>query len=506
MAVISREARVELVSAVVERYQASSKVDKTRILDEFVRLTGYHRKHAVRVLLGRAPAEKPRARARPRLYDEAVRQALVVLWEASDRICGKRLRPLLPLLVSSLERHGHLQLDKVVRKKLLRASASTIDRLLAPARSGGARKRRNKPPAVRSQIPVRTFADWGDPLPGFMEMDLVAHCGGSMSGRYNHTLVLTDIASGWTECIALAVRDSNLVVDALESLRIAMPFELRGVDSDNGGEFINDVLLQFSREHDVEFTRSRPYKKNDQAWVEQKNGAVVRRIVGYGRLEGVAAAESLARLYSSSRLFVNFFQPSFKLISKERVGARVRKQYHAPETPCARLLSSPDVTEKSKERLRAVLASLDPLRLLDEIRTMQRHIAGLARGDQVHAPPHRDADLERFLASLATAWMKGEVRPTHQPKPKAERWWRTRQDPFEDVWPRVLVWLESEPDRTAKELLERLRTEDPSTFQSGQLRTLQRRVKEWRMTAARRLVFSEAIPFEEGEPATATGP
>ena len=203
---------------------------------------------------------------------------------------------------------------------------------------------------------------------------------------------------------------------------------------------------------------------------------------------------------------MNFFQPSFKLISKERVGARVRKKYHAPQTPCARLLSSPDVTERSKERLRAVLASLDPLRLLDEIRTMQRHIAGLARGDQVHAPPHRDADLERFLASLATAWMEGEVRPTHQPKPKAERWWRTRQDPFEDVWPRVLVWLESEPDRTAKELLERLRTEDPSTFQPGQLRTLQRRVKEWRMTAARRLVFSEAIPFEDGEPATATGP
>ncbi len=209
MGIISKKTRVELVSAVVERYQASSKADKTRILDEFVRLTGYHRKHAIRVLLGRARAEKPRARARPRLYDEAVLQALVVLWEASDRICGKRLRPLLPLLVSSLERHGHLQLDEVVRKKLLRASASTIDRLLAPARSGGARKRRNKPPAVRSQIPVRTFADWGDPLPGFMEMDLVAHCGGSMSGRYNHTLVLTDIASGWTECIALAVRDSN---------------------------------------------------------------------------------------------------------------------------------------------------------------------------------------------------------------------------------------------------------------------------------------------------------
>ena len=490
MATISKKVREELVHAVAERYQTSSKADKTLILDEFVRLTGYHRKHAVRVLGGRVPAKKPSTGSRPRLYDEAVRQALVVLWEASDRICGKRLRALLPLLIDALERHGHLQLEAVVREKLLRVSASTIDRLLAPARSTGARKRRNNPPVVRSQIPVRTFADWGKPLPGFMEVDLVAHCGGVASGRYNHTLVLTDIFSGWTECMALAVRDSCLVVDGLERIRVAMPFALRGIDTDNGGEFVNEFLLRFSRAHGIELTRSRPYKKNDQAWVEQKNGTIVRRMIGYGRLEGIAAAESLARLYDSSRLFVNFFQPSFKLIKKERVGARVRKQYETPQTPCSRLLASPDVTEASKERLRAVLASLDPLRLLDEIRTMQGHIAGLGRGEQVHTPPHRDADLERFLASLATAWMDGEVRPTHQPKAKVKRWWRTRRDPFENVWPRVLVWLESEPDRTAKELFERLRAEDPGAFHPNQLRTLQRRVKEWRMAAARRLVFS----------------
>ncbi len=196
MANISREARLEIVRAVAERYQASSKADKTRILDEFVRLTGYHRKHAVRVLRGQAAVEKPPAVPRVCLYDEAVRQALIVLWEASDRICGKRLRPLLPLLITALEGHGHLQLDDVVRGKLLRVSAATIDRLLAPARATGPRKRRHKPPVVRGQIPVRTFADWNDPLPGFMEADLVAHCGGSASGRYNHTLVLTDIFSG----------------------------------------------------------------------------------------------------------------------------------------------------------------------------------------------------------------------------------------------------------------------------------------------------------------------
>lgn len=194
-----------------------------------------------------------------------------------------------------------------------------------------------------------------------MEMDLVAHCGGVSAGRYNHTLTPTDILSGWTECIAPAVRDAGLVTSALERLLGAMPFPLRGVDLDNGGEFVNDLLVECSRTHGLEFTRSRPYRRNDQAWVEQKNGSVVRRLVGYGRLEGVASAESPARLYCSSLLFVNFFQPSFKLLREERIGARVRKHYATPEKPASRLLTSPDVADASKERLRAVLASLDPV-------------------------------------------------------------------------------------------------------------------------------------------------
>lgn len=195
MAKISREARAELVKAVGARYRASSRGDKTRILDEFVRVTGYHRKHAVRVLQGKASAAKSKSTPRTTLYGEAVRQALVMLWEASDRICGKRLRPLLPILIDALERHGHLELDPDVRKKLLEISASSIDRLLAPARAG-TKKRRRQPPAVRSQVPVRTFGDWEDPMPGYMEADLVAHCGGTVSGRYNHTLTLTDVFSG----------------------------------------------------------------------------------------------------------------------------------------------------------------------------------------------------------------------------------------------------------------------------------------------------------------------
>jgi hypothetical protein len=271
-----------------------------------------------------------------------------------------------------------------------------------------------------------------------------------------------------------------------------MPFPLRGIDTDNGSEFVNESLVEYCTTHGIEFTRSRPYHKNDQAWIEQKNGSVVRRLVGYGRLDGLRAVEGLGRLYTASRLFVNFFQPSFKLKEKIRNGARVTKRYHAPETPCARLLASSTIAEPMKERLRSVLATLDPLRLLDEIRVVQEHIAGLAKGEVLHVLPHRDADLERFLRSLATAWKDGEVRPTHRAGPKPERHWRTRKDPFEDVWPRVVAWLESEPDATAKGLLQRLQSEAPNIFPDGLLRTMQRRVQEWRRLAARRLLFTSA--------------
>lgn len=491
MSTVSPEARRELVNAIRDRYLASSAFEKQRILDEFVALTGYHRKHAIRVLRSSSP-EPPMRAPRSRIYDEAVREALGVLWEASDRICGKRLKPLLPVLLAALEKHGHLSLDENLRVRLLTVSASTIDRILAiPRATAGGRRRRPRTRSHASQsIPIRTFADWKQPEPGFVEIDLVAHCGDTLEGSFVHTLTLTDIASGWTECVALLVREGTLVVDALERLRTSMPFALRGIDTDNGSEFINETLLAYCRKHSIDFTRSRPNRKNDQAWVEQKNGSVVRRLVGYGRLEGLRGAESLARLYTASRLFVNFFQPSFKLAEKTRVGARVSKRYHVPETPSARLLASPTIDEGMKERLRAVLATLDPLQLLDEIRTVQQHISGLARGEVLHVLPHRDADLEHFLRSLATAWKDGEVRPTHRAGPKSERHWRTRRDPFEAEWPRVVTWLETEPDRTAKELLERLRGEG-AKLSPGQLRTLQRRVKEWRSLAARRLVFAE---------------
>lgn len=284
---MSLETRRELVRVIGERYRSSTVSERVRILDEFVAATGYHRKHAIRLLA--ATAKTPALREpRLRVYDAAVREVLIVLWEASDRVCGKRLKPLIPVLLEALERHGHLHPEGELRARLLGVSAASIDRLLAPTRAAvRGRVRRPTTPSVRRAVAVRTFSDWNDPPPGFTEADLVAHGGGSATGSYVHTLTITDIASGWTECAALAVRDSSLVVQGVTKLRGVLPFRLLGLDTDNGSEFLNETMLAYCQEQSIEFTRSRPYRKNDQAWVEQKNGAVVRRLVGYERLEGL---------------------------------------------------------------------------------------------------------------------------------------------------------------------------------------------------------------------------
>jgi len=302
-------------------------------------------------------------------------------------------------------------------------------------------------------------------------------------------LTLTDIASGWTECVPLPVRGCAQVTEAIEALRPLMPFPRRALDTDNGSEFLNDRLIEYCHERNIEFTRSRPYRKNDQAWVEQKNGAVVRRLVGYRRLEGWPAAEALSRLYSASRLFVNFFQPSFKLAAKIRVGAHVRKRYHPPQTPCQRLLASDAIPAEIKAKLNLSSSQLDPLRLLEDIRRMQSHLVALVDQGEAYTPSPANRDLTGFLASLSSAWRTGEARPTHRAKPKAVRHWRSRIDPFESTWPQMLIWLQESPDQTGHELFDRLRQTCPGLHQEGQLRTLQRRVKDWRALMARRLVF-----------------
>jgi hypothetical protein len=489
--------RRELIEAVVARYRAAGRNEKKKILDEFVQVTGFHRKHAIRALKrSRQEAREPRQRAR--IYNEAVREALTIVWEAADRICGKRLRQVIAGLIDAMERHGHLKLDAAVRESLLAMSAATMDRLLATVRGTAKQGRRrtmiNTP--LRKSIAVRTFGDWNDPAPGFFEMDMVVHCGKSLVGSYLHSLVLTDIASGWTEAMAMVVREQTLVTESVSEVRRKLPFPVRGLDVDNDSAFINDTLVGYCRDNKIELTRCRAYKKNDQAWIEQKNGAVIRRMVGYGRLEGAQTAAVLNRLFAAARLFVNFFQPSFKLISKTREGAKVIKKYHPPATPCERLLERKDVSDQCKEQLRQTLAALDPVRLLREIREAQRLLAqlevGVANAEMAPTTP----ELSGFVASLSTVWRDGEVRPTHRKRTTGPRSYRTRVDPFESVWPRIQRWLNEQPDATAKTLFQRLQDETPMPFAPGQLRTLQRRVKEWRTAIARRLVLGAG---DEGE-------
>jgi hypothetical protein len=485
---ISKQTKAEVLEAVQQRYQQAARTDKSRILDEFVALAGCHRKHAIRLLTGAVPTRAATPATAQRTYDEAVREALIVLWEAADRICGKRLKAILPGLITALEQHRHLVLDATVRQRLLSVSAATIDRLLASVRrTASGRKKRRTRTKPSSQVPVRTFADWKDPLPGFLEIDFVSHGGESMQGTFLWSLVATDVCSGWTEAVPLLAREQSLVAEGLDVIRHQFPVPVLGIDSDNDSAFINDTLLAYCQEQRLEFTRSRAYHKNDQAWIEQKNGAVVRRFVGYARLTGLVAGQCLVQLFQAVRLYVNHFQPSFKLRSKVREGAKVKKTYDLPATPGARLLQHASVPEAVKEKLRAESSRLDPLELLHRIREAQAALAALGSGD-LGSGPARD-NLEQFLAKLPDLWRDGEARPTHRQGPARPRTWRTRKDPFEGVWPEILLWLQQEPQATAKSLFERLDREYPGRFPDGQLRTLQRRIREWRQVMARQLVY-----------------
>jgi hypothetical protein len=490
---MERTAKIELVEVLRERYQRSTKVAKSRILDELVEITGYHRKYALRLLRQPSTPREGQVPGRRRIYNDAVKEALVVLWEASDRICGKRLKAILPELLESLESHKHLTLDPCVRELLLAVSAASIDRLLRSIRSqANSRNRRRPVRKTRSLVLVKTFADWEEVKPGNLEIDFVAHCGGTLVGSFIHSLVMTDVSSGWTEATPMLVREQSLVVEGLEVLRGQLPIPLLGINSDNDSAFINDSVITYCSEQKIAFTRSRPYRKNDQAWIEQKNGAVIRRFVGHSRYSGAVAGQTLANLYGNLRLYVNFFQPSFKLLSKHRERGKVKKFYAKPKTPCDRLLADLRIESRDKEALLQKRAELDPIVLLHQIRLAQSALALLASPETV--TDEQEHELDQFLAQLPRLWQQGEVRPTHRQLPARARDYRTRKDPFEGVWSELLSWLEREPDATGKSLFARLQEHYPEKFTDGQLRTLQRRVRQWRHIMVKQLIFKAPPP------------
>jgi hypothetical protein len=487
---LSKVALTEVIEALRKRYQPASKKEKTRILKEFVALSGYHRKHAIRLLSNMNHGFSTKPDFGRRVYDEAVLEALTILWEAADRICSKRLKAILPDLMDAMMAHGHLSFDPEVYQRLLSVSPATIDRLLKPVHEKArVRKKHRAKSKMNKKIPVRTFNDWEGPPPGYFEIDFVMHCGNSMSGSIISTLAATDVCTGWIEGVPLLAREQSLVVEGLEVIRNQLPFPLLGIDSDNDSAFINEKLLEYSKSHGIEFTRSRAYKKNDQAWIEQKNGAVIRRFVGHGRLSGIVAGQTLAHMYHAIRFYVNYFQPSFKLKEKSWQGSTVNKTYHKPATPCERLLEHPAISNDIKEKLKKQRKRLDPLALLNQIRNDQAALASLVSPED-YAKGLEQRSLEQFLLQLPRLWRAGEVRPTHRKTTDIPRYWRTRKDPFESVWTDVLQWLQAEPDITAKSMFQRLQRAHPGQFADGQLRTLQRRVKDWRHIMAKQLVYA----------------
>jgi hypothetical protein len=378
---MSPTSKRELLRAIRPRYTLGNRTAKQQILDELVAATGYHRKYAIHLL--NHPPKRTTGQRRPRRskYTGRVRTALESVWRVANCICGKRLVAVLPQYVAALERHGELDLDAETRCLLLSLSAATADRLLARARSETKPHglSTTKPGSLlKATIPVRTFAEWDDAQPGFMEVDLVAHCGVTTAGEYLNSLDMIDVKTRWVELAAVRNRSQATVTAAIRNCQMRLPYPLLGLDSDNGAEFINNDLKRHCEQEHITFTRCRPYQKNDQAYVEQKNWTAVRQVVGYERYEGEPACVALQALYQPLRLYLNFFQPVMVLVEKQRFGARVKKRYDRPKTPYQRVLEAPEIAAATKDRLRQLYDTLNPAELLRQIHRRQAALWQLA--------------------------------------------------------------------------------------------------------------------------------
>lgn len=363
---MSQRSKRELLEEIRPRYLKAKKSKKKAMLDEFVAATGYHRKYATRILKHGRPRQSGKKHGFHKVYQGEVVVALEQIWEVCGRICSKRLHPFLPEMVKVLERCGELHLSAEIERLLLQMSSATIDRCLGPARfkhpAHGLST--TKPGSLlKKAIPVRTFTAWDEDHPGFLEIDLVAHCGGTSEGQYLFTLTCVDLSTGWIECLAVHQRTQQAVFEAIQTMRTYLPFSLLGIDSDNGSEFINDLLYQYCMSEKITFTRSRPYRKNDQAHVEQKNWSVVRRLIGYDRFETEAEHSLLQSIYTDLRLYANFFQPVLKLVSKEHVDKKLLKRYDTAATPFQRVLAAKDIPFETKARLTNLYVQLNPVQL-----------------------------------------------------------------------------------------------------------------------------------------------
>lgn len=365
---MSLKSKRELLEAIRPRYLKARKAEKQKMLDEFTAATGYHRKYAIRVLKNQVQVQnrhKGKTKIYKAIYRGEVVQALEQIWEIYGCICSKRLQPFLPEAIKVLERCDEIGLSEETKALLLKISSASIDRCLRPIRIKSSHGLSTTKPGnlLKNLIPVRTFTEWDEEQPGFLEIDLVAHCGNTTEGQFLNTLTCTDLCTGWMALGALRQRSQQAVCEAIHQVRQRLPFPLLGIDSDNGSEFINDLLYRYCLDEQITFTRSRPYQKNDQAHVEQKNWSVVRHTVGYDRWETEQECLLLESIYVDLELYINFFQPSFKLIAKDRLGNQTLKRYDTAKTPYQRVLERQDISLEAKARLVNLYLQLNPAEL-----------------------------------------------------------------------------------------------------------------------------------------------
>jgi len=378
---MSMTSRKEYLREIYPRYHQANKLGKNQILNEFTATTGYNRKYATRLLNGSLPSQTiSQRKVRPLTYTNEHVYYLKKIWDILDNPCGVRLKPMVAEMVEVLKRCQELTVPDSIALKLRQMSATTMDRRLEIYKSRLIRTIHGttKPGSLlKKQIPI-SLSRWNENIPGFTELDLVAHCGMNPSGDFISTLNITDLATGWTESAAILGKAQSGVLEALQTVEDRLPFKLRGIDPDNGSEFINWQLFRYCLAQQIKFTRGRPGKKNDNPYIEEKNWTHVRKIVGYDRLDTTDELEVLNSLYSEPlRLYMNFFQPVMRLASKKRIAGQLKKQYDEPKTPYQRLLKSRSISKKEKkQQLTEKYLNLNPVKLKADI---QRHLALLRK-------------------------------------------------------------------------------------------------------------------------------
>ena len=455
------QTRRALLRSLVPRYQQASPAQKTLLLDTFVEWTGYTRKYAIRLLNHGEYDQQTIQRHRLPQYRQEVQQALFLAWKAAHYVCAKRLLPSLPSLVALLERHERFQLTEEERRQLLAMSVSTAERFLRTQRKPHLYGLSTTTPGLlcTSQIPVCVFAPWEEEHPGFVEVDLVAHCGDHLDGRFLSTMTLTDLATGWTECIPLLEKSADAVQAALAQAHSLFPFPLLGIDTDSGSEVLNEQVITYCEQEHLTFTRGHPGVKNDQAHVEQKNRAVVREAVGCVRLVGVRAYRQLREVYRALRLVVNCFQPSFKLQAKVSQGDRVRRVYDVAQTPLQRALASGVLSEERQRDVCEQVELIDPLSLSEQLDALRHALLC-----EAHLPPAVGASGHAWslLHFCLAACLSGPL-PTPEREPEQSLEVLDREE--------ILALLQAHPEWTSTQIMQKIEHEVPARTVSAPLET-----------------------------------